>query len=77
VIPRRVRFTETAQQHVRREKAWWIENRIHRDVFAAEFDEALRLLALLPGAGTVYSQAGMPGVRRLYVPKVKHSDVRY
>jgi hypothetical protein len=70
LIPRRVRFTATAQQHVRRERAWWIENRIHRDVFSAEFDEALRLLALLPGAGTAYPQAGIQGVRRLYVPKI-------
>jgi plasmid stabilization system protein ParE len=68
--PRRVRFTATAQQHVRREKTWWIENRIHQDVFVAEFEEAIRVLALLPGAGAAYPQAGIPGVRRFYVPKV-------
>lgn len=68
--PRRVRFTATAQRHVRREKAWWIENRIHQDVFVAEFEEALRILAWLPGAGTAYRQAGIEGLRRLYVPKV-------
>ena len=27
VKPRRVRFTATAEQHVRREHAWWLENR--------------------------------------------------
>lgn len=68
--PRRVRFTATAQRHVRREKTWWIENRIHQDVFVAEFEEALRVLAILPGAGTPYEQAGVPGLRRLYVQKV-------
>jgi len=68
--PRRIRFTATAQDHVRREKAWWIENRIHQDVFVAEFEEALRILALLPGAGTAYPQAGIVGLRRLYVQKV-------
>jgi plasmid stabilization system protein ParE len=68
--PRRVRFTATAQQHVRREKTWWIENRIHQDVFVAEFEEAIRVLALLPGAGAAYPQTGIPGVRRFYVPKV-------
>ena len=68
--PRRIRFTATAQQHVRREKAWWIENRIHGDIFVSEFEEALQVLALLPGAGMTYPQAGIPGVRRLYVPKV-------
>ena len=68
--PRRVRFTATAQRHVRREKIWWIENRIHHDVFAAEFEEAVRVLALLPGAGTTYPPGGITGLRRLYVPKV-------
>lgn len=68
--PRRVRFTATAQRHIRREKAWWIENRIHQDVFVAEFDEALRILAWLPGAGTPYGPGGIVGLRRLYVPKV-------
>jgi hypothetical protein len=68
--PRRIRFTATAQDHVRREKAWWLENRIHQDVFVAEFEEALRILALLPGVGTAYPQAGINGLRRLYVQKV-------
>ena len=70
MTPRRVRFTATAGRHVHREKAWWIENRIHTGVFAAEFEEALRVLALLPGAGTAYLPGGIPGLRRLYVPKV-------
>ena len=33
---RRVRFTATAQEHVRREKAWWLANRDHPDVFTEE-----------------------------------------
>ena len=35
---RSVRFTTTAQRHVEREKAWWLENRIHTEVFAAELE---------------------------------------
>lgn len=65
--PRRIRFTATAQRHVRREKAWWIENRIHTEVFAAEFEGALRILAFLPGAGTGYDQVG-PGAARITRP---------
>jgi hypothetical protein len=52
---RRVRFTSTARSHVRREKLWWLENRTHTEIFAAEFEEALRILAVLPGAGTSYA----------------------
>ena len=68
--PRRVRFTATARRHVRREKEWWLENRIHAGVFVTEFEEALRILAWLPGAGTSYTQAAVAGLRRIYVPKV-------
>ena len=67
---RRVRFTATAQEHVRREKSWWLENRIHTEVFAAEFEEALRILAVLPGAGTSYPHAELRGLRRIYLRKV-------
>jgi hypothetical protein len=67
---RRVRFTATAQRHVRRERAWWLENRIHIEVFATEFEEAVRILALLPGVGTLYTEASVAGVRRLYLRKV-------
>jgi plasmid stabilization system protein ParE len=70
LIPRRVTFTTTARRHVQREKQWWLENRIHTDVFVVEFEQALRVLALLPGAGTPYPQAGTSGLRRIYVPKV-------
>ncbi len=67
---RRVRFTATAQAHIRREKAWWIENRVHTEILEAEVEEALRVLAFLPGAGTAYSPAGVAGLRRLYLPKI-------
>lgn len=70
MTPRRVRFTATAQRHVDRERRWWLKHRVHVDVFADEFEQALKVLALLPGAGSVYAQAGVPNLRRVYVPKV-------
>jgi len=68
--PRRVRFTETAKQHVDRERAWWLGNRDHRALFAAELDKAIAILAILPGAGTPYTETGPSGLRRLYVRKL-------
>jgi plasmid stabilization system protein ParE len=68
--PRRVRFTETAASHVDRERAWWLENREHPALFANELDKAIEILALLPGAGTLYAQSGAPDLRRLYVRKL-------
>lgn len=67
---RRVRFTATAQEHIRREKAWWLENRDHAEVFATELEEALQILAVLPGAGGPYLRADVAGLRRIYLPKV-------
>jgi hypothetical protein len=43
---RRVRFTATAQEHVRREKAWWLANRDHPDVFTEELEQALQIAAV-------------------------------
>ena len=70
MTPRLVRFTCTAQDHVRREKAWWLENRTHTEIFATELEQALKVLAVLPGAGTSYPQAGVVGLRRIYLRKV-------
>ena len=59
----------TARRHVQREKAWWLENRIHPDIFAAELEEVLQVVALLPGAGSAYPEANIPDLRRLYLTK--------
>ena len=68
MTPRRVRFTTTGQEHVRREKAWWLENRTRAEIFATDLEEALKILAVLPGAGTSYRTtcAGEPpdGIKR-------------
>jgi plasmid stabilization system protein ParE len=67
---RRVRFTKTAQRHVDREHAWWLENRDNPETFVSELEDAFRVLALLPGIGTAYTNAGVIGLRRLYVRKL-------
>ena len=71
-MTRRVRFTATAQRHVQREKAWWLRNRTHTEVFATELEAALGLLALLPGSGAPYTKVAVPGLRRWYLPKVAY-----
>jgi plasmid stabilization system protein ParE len=67
---RHVRFTETAQEHVQREKAWWLANRDHTEVFAEEVEQALKIIAMLPGAGTLYARSPVPGVRRIYLRRI-------
>ena len=68
--PRRVRFTLTAREQIRREKAWWLENRVHTDVFVAEVKDAVKIVAVLPGAGSPYSYAEVPGLCRVYLRKI-------
>ena len=67
---RRVQFTATAREQIKREKLWWLENRIQTEVFATEFEDALRILAVLPGAGTSYPHSNVAGLRRIYLRKV-------
>ena len=67
---RRVRFTATAQNHVAREQQWWLEHRNYQELFTVELEEAVALVARLPGAGTLYSNAGIVGLRRLYTQKI-------
>jgi hypothetical protein len=62
---RRVRFTFIAQQHVEHEKAWWLENRDHIDALAEELEQALKIVATLPGVGTPYATSPVAGVRRV------------
>ncbi len=69
MTPRLVRFTSTAQEHVRREKDWWLENRTHTDIFATELEQALKVLTVLPGAGTPYPYSEVAGLRRIYLRK--------
>ena len=70
MTPRLVQFTATARRHILREKAWWVENRVHIDAFASEVEDALRFIALVPAAGRAYSQAGVAGLRRVYLRKI-------
>ena len=67
---RRIRFTATAQEHVRRENAWWLANRDNTGLFAEELEQALKIVATLPGAGTPYAQSPIPGVRRIYLRRL-------
>jgi plasmid stabilization system protein ParE len=64
---RHASFTRTAQEHVAREKAWWLENREHTEIFAEELEQALKVIAILPGAGTLYQRSPVRGVRRVYL----------
>jgi hypothetical protein len=70
VKPRRIRVTRTAQTQIEQERAGWLANQDHVEVFADEFEPALRVLSGLPGAGSPYTLAGIAGLRRIYLGRV-------
>jgi hypothetical protein len=59
-----VHFTATAHEQVRRQKAWWLANRDHVEVLGDQLEQALKIIAVLPGAGTPYTQSPVRDVRR-------------
>jgi hypothetical protein len=67
---RAVFFTATAQRHVERERAWWLANRDHTEIFADELGRAVDLVRVLPGAGTPYELAAVDGLRRVYLERI-------
>lgn len=70
MIERRVRFSETARDHVNLERTWWQNNRDNQAIFAAELQHAIQVLSILPGAGSLYPDPSTAGLRRLYVRKL-------
>ena len=70
MIERRVLFTATARDQVERERGWWQANRDHVEAFAVNLESAVEVLKILPGVGTLYTAAGFPGLRRLYLRRI-------
>jgi plasmid stabilization system protein ParE len=64
---RKVVFADVARDQLRAAKTWWIENHRPVEVLADEIEQAVRFLAWMPGAGTLYPEAGIEGLRRLYL----------
>jgi hypothetical protein len=74
---RHVRFTLTAQRHVAQERAWWLTNRDYPEVLVEELGQALRVVAVLPGAGTPYAKSPIPGVRRVLAQQIDFHSVDF
>lgn len=68
---RKVRFTATARQHVRLFQQWWQENSVRPEILHHDLREALKLLSALPGMGLPYPATTLPGVRRLYIERLR------
>ena len=68
-----VRISARAATHVRQAAEWWHENRPSAPgAVGADFGEAIALLAEQPGIGARYEGARTPGVRRLYLSRIRY-----
>jgi len=70
VTRRKVRFTVTAQSHVRLLRRWWLENSAYPEILRHDLDKAVTTLSAVPGIGSPYPSAPIPGVRRLYLERL-------
>lgn len=66
---RRVRFTATAQGHVRLFKQWWKDNSVRPEILQDDLKEATQLLAVAPQIGSRYA-GPVPGMRRFYLERL-------
>jgi plasmid stabilization system protein ParE len=72
-MPLRIKVSGRAAAQVRKAAQWWLENRpMAPGAIATDFGEALALLAEQPGIGTPYLGARVPGVRRLFLGRVRY-----
>jgi len=69
----RIKISVRAANHVRQASQWWAENRpAAPNAVTVDFAESVLLLAEQPGIGAKYEGSRTPGVRRLYLGRVKY-----
>ena len=72
-MARQIFISKRAATQVHRRATWWAENRpAAPGAVAADFGEAVRLLAEQPGIGSKYEGSRTAGVRRLYLGRIEY-----
>jgi len=72
-MARKVLVSARAAAQVRQAANWWQENRpAAPGAVAIDFREAIALLAEQPRIGAKYEGARIPGVRRLYLSRIRY-----
>jgi plasmid stabilization system protein ParE len=69
----RIKISARAAGQLRKAAEWWAQNRpAAPGAVGADFREAVVLLAEQPGIGARYEGARAPGVRRLYLGRIRY-----
>ena len=67
----KIEIGKRAQQLVKRENSWWLENADYPLTFENEFEAVLLRLLEMPMLGTPYPTAKRPHLLRVLLPKSK------
>ncbi len=67
----KVEVSARTSRNADRIDTWWREHRDARDLFAREFQKAVRFLETVPNPGTPWPTKRRPGLRRLLLKKTK------
>jgi plasmid stabilization system protein ParE len=68
-----VEVTPRAAAQIERAARWWADNRpAAPGAIADDFEAAANLLARQPGVGAMSSSSRYPGLRRLYLSRVRY-----
>jgi plasmid stabilization system protein ParE len=69
--PLRVKLTALAARQIREAEAWWRANRTAApNAIRQELQRAFSLIASQPTAGGRATNVKLPGIRRVYMPRV-------
>lgn len=69
----RVKISARAASQTRRAAEWWAENRLAApEAVSKDVGESIALLADQPGIGSRYEGARTPGVRRLFLGRIRY-----
>ncbi|MCC7386207.1 MAG: type II toxin-antitoxin system RelE/ParE family toxin [Deltaproteobacteria bacterium] len=67
-----VSFSPEADEHVEQIESWWRENRDKApNLFQDELSHAVSVLAMGLDVGRPYRRRGIPGLRRILLPKTR------
>lgn len=68
-----IRISGRAASEIQAAADWWADNRpAAPGAVRSDFGEAVSLLAEQPGIGAAYQGSRVPGVRRLYLGRVRY-----
>ena len=68
-----IQITGPAARQIRDAESWWRINRLAApDAIAQELERAFSLIAAQPDVGGLASNAKLPNVRRIYMPRIKY-----